>query len=163
VASAPTHLPNLLAGELLLKAGLTSEARSEFTQAFALLGAGDVNVRLLEAALYHVSGHISISHQIMRRQIPEHAYTWPKKEDDRWWLVAYPQATRETEAEAKRQGVPWSFVWPSCARSRAQSEIVSYANAFGLLQILPKTASDVAKRRSPASSSRTPTSTSHRC
>ncbi|GEM_PF-3348566 len=149
LASAPSHLPNLQAGALLLKAGLTSEARSEFTQAFAILGSGDVSVRLLEAALYHVSGHISISHQIMRRAIPEHAYTWPKKEDDRWWLVAYPQGYPEKlKAEAKRQGVPWSFVMAVMREeSGFNPEIVSYANAFGLLQILPKTASDVAKKK----------------
>jgi len=146
---APADLPNLQTGIVLLRAGLTEEARSEFGVAFGMVGEGNQTLRLLEAALYHSGGHIDLSHQILRREVPDFAYSWPQADDDRWWLMAYPLGFPELlKAEAERQEVPWCFVMAVMREeSGFNPDIVSYANAVGLLQILPKTASGVAKKK----------------
>lgn len=149
LAKAPADLPNLTTGIILLRSGLTDEARNEFDAAFGQVSSPTAELHLLEAALYHAGGHIDISHQILRREVPDFSYAWPLPDDDRWWLTAYPLGFAALLKEAaKSHQVPWCLVMAVMREeSGFNPEIVSYANAYGLLQILPKTASGVAKKK----------------
>ena len=127
----------------LLSLELLDEAREELE---AVLGTpeadGDPGGLLLSAFFYDRAHAYSPSHHTLRRKVPEFAYTYPGSSGERWWRVAYPDAYRDlTVKQGKIHGVPWSLAQGVMREESGFNPTVeSYAHAWGLMQLLQKTA-----------------------
>lgn len=141
---------DLDAALLLLSMELKREARDELK--FALgnaKGEMDTGRHLLTAYLYDRAGRYDYAHQILRRKVEEFQYSYPTKDDDRWWKVAYPSVYEKLIRESSQdEDIPFSVI---IAIMREESgfdpRIESYAHAIGLMQLLQKTASWVAGKQ----------------
>ena len=141
--------PGVKRGIVLLNLGLSESAGYEFKQALGKeKDSDDLRKRLLSASLYDRVGYYSLSHHLLRRRVGEYGYSYPQKEDDRWWKVAYPPAFLEiVQEQSKDSDVPWNLIMGIMREeSGFDPKIESYAHAVGLMQLLLKTASWVAKR-----------------
>lgn len=144
--------PRLSAGTVLLEMGLLPEAAEE-------LGAIDPGL-LREAsatapgAVLHVAdlldraGDHRAAHNLLRTRAREVLRRPPEGENRRAWEIAYPGAFREeVERWAADAGVPPDLVH---ALMREESGLdplaVSRAGAVGLTQLMPSTASHVARK-----------------
>jgi soluble lytic murein transglycosylase len=130
---------------LFLQLELFEEAQAEVDRAL-VGGDSSVHSRLLAAFLYHRSGRFPLSHDILRRQLPEFHYTYPLAKDDRWWKIAYPNPfAKLVEEHGKAEQVPWNLIVGIMREESGFSPTIeSYAHALGLMQLLQKTASWVA-------------------
>jgi soluble lytic murein transglycosylase len=139
----------LEAGLTLLSLGLEPEAQDELRAALARpTAASGRELDLFSAFLYDRAGAVSRSHQILRRQVPQFFYAWPQETDDRWWIPAYPRPFGEPVEKAhESEKVPVSLIRAIMREeSGFDPKIVSYAHAVGLMQLLEKTASGMARR-----------------
>lgn len=142
---------------LFLRMELFEEAQEELDAALVATDSS-VHSRLLAAFLYDRAGRYPLSHNLLRRKLPEYRYAYPQKEDSRWWREAYPYPFQElVESNGKSEQVPWSMI---IAIMREESgfapAIESYAHALGLMQLLQKTASWVAGKQVSRQSLRQP-------
>ncbi len=131
-----------------LQLELYEEAQEELDAALVAADSS-VHSRLLAAFLYDRAGRYPLSHNLLRRKLPEYRYAYPQKVDSRWWPEAYPYPFRElVEAHGKAEQVPWSMI-VSIMREESGFDpaIESYAHALGLMQLLQKTASWVAGKQ----------------
>jgi len=135
---------------LFLRLELKEEAQAELSSVLdTSAGNADDERLLLAAYLYDRAGHYSLSHQILRREVPAFQYTFPGEDDDRWWKLAYPSVFRKLVTKsADDEGIPWSIVIGVMREeSGFNPRIESYAHALGLMQLLQKTASWVAGKQ----------------
>lgn len=143
VASAADSGRDLAPALHLLSLELLDEAREELE---AVLGEpsddGDPAGLLLSAFLYDRAKAYSPSHHTLRRKVPDFAYTYPGENGERWWRVAYPDAYQELTAKhGKIHGIPWTLAQGVMREESGFNPVVeSYAHAWGLMQLLQKTA-----------------------
>jgi soluble lytic murein transglycosylase len=133
---------------LFLRLELFEEAQEELER--TLVGAdSSVHARLLAAFLYDRAGRFPLSHNLLRRKLPEYRYTYPQDQDSRWWQIAYPYPFRDLiELHGKGENVPWNMIVGIMREESGFNPVVeSYAHALGLMQLLQKTASWVAGKQ----------------
>jgi len=143
VAAAASSGRDLAPALHLLSLELLAEAREELEVVLREpAGEEDPAGLLLSAFLYDRARHYSPSHHTLRRKVPDFAYAYPGKKGERWWRVAYPDAYRDlTEKQGKKHGVPWSLAQGVMREESGFNPVVeSYAHAWGLMQLLQKTA-----------------------
>lgn len=138
--------PGFLRGIELYRLGLGEMAELEFSAVDAELDEDDP-LRWLTALLHHQVGNYSRSHWIARRKLTAWRERYPVGRDRRYWEIAYPRGFADlVEREAEAAGIEPELMW---AVMREESgftpTIESYANAVGLLQLLPSTASRFAQ------------------
>jgi soluble lytic murein transglycosylase len=133
--------PGFVRGIELHRLGLSSRARLEFAAADAGLPAGE-DARWLSALLYHEVGSYAASHWIARRQLTAWQGAPPAEGNRRFWLIAYPRGFADlVEREAGNEHVDAELLWAVMREESGFTPgVESYANAVGLLQLLPGTA-----------------------
>lgn len=133
--------PGFARGIELHRLGLSSRARLELAAADAALP-GDEEVRWLSALLYHEVGSYAASHRIARRELTAWQASPPADGNRRFWLIAYPRGFSDlVEREAGAERVEAELLWAVMREESGFSPgVESYANAVGLLQLLPGTA-----------------------
>jgi len=131
-----------------LRLELYEEARAELDQGLVAAGS-TVQSQLLAAFLYDRAGRYPLSHNLLRRKLPEFHYTYPLDGDSRWWKEAFPYPFRDlVELHGKNEKVPWNMIIGIMREESGFNPIVeSYAHALGLMQLLQKTASWVAGKQ----------------
>jgi soluble lytic murein transglycosylase len=138
--------PALARGVELHRLGLKRMASLELTAA-RVAGADSPDVRWLVAVLHHQVGDYPVSHNIARRELTGWRESYPVGSGRRYWLIAYPRGYEDiVRREASAAGVEPELLWAVMREESGFSPgIESYANAVGLLQLLPTTASRFAK------------------
>lgn len=133
---------------LFLRLELYEEARAELDSALVAADSS-VHARLLAAFLYDRAGRYPLSHNLLRRKLPEFRYAYPVASDSRWWKEAYPYPFRKlVEVHGKAEQVPWNMIIGIMREESGFDPIIeSYAHALGLMQLLQKTASWVAGKQ----------------
>jgi soluble lytic murein transglycosylase len=135
---------------VLRAAGLRADAQALALPALRSLVADargdelrDLTAKLLCVdAVYLVHRHVGAAHQ----------EDWGLRLDETalpYWEAAYPRAWRaEVEAAARREGMSPYFVWSIMRQeSSFEPDVVSSADAIGLLQMIPPTTTRMLERR----------------
>ncbi len=138
--------PSLTRGIELHRLGLSKLASIEFN-AIDRDDPSTGQLRWLIALLHHQVGDYPVSHTVARRELTEWRASYPVGENRRYWLIAYPRGYEQLVHNAARtEGVPPELLWAVMREESGFSpRIESYANAVGLLQLLPTTAARFAK------------------
>jgi len=138
--------PGLVRGIELLRLNLESLARIELGAARAGVGQDD-DLLWLVAALHHRAGDYPQSVTIARRQLTGWRGGYPVGSNRRHWLIGYPRGFDElVEREAAANGIEPELMWAVMREESSFSpRVESFANAVGLLQLLPTTAARFAK------------------
>lgn len=138
--------PAFRRGLALLSLGLGDWASDEF-KALGLLDAERVEERWLAALLFERAGLPHYSHNIPRRRISSFQDTPPTAAHVHQWRVAYPRPfAAEVNTAAAAEGLPSEPVFGLMREESGFSpRVESYAHAFGLTQLLLKTAQHVSK------------------
>jgi soluble lytic murein transglycosylase len=117
--------------------------------ALAELPGGDDRVgRWLKAQLLSSLQRPDLSHQIVRRELSDYRALYPVRSFESYWRLAYPAPffTRAQRAGQKVGLVVEIIEAIIREESGFVPDIVSYANAHGLMQLLPSTGKLVAKQ-----------------
>lgn len=134
---------------LFIQMDLLVEARIELD---ALLRGNkdeqDVEGLLLAAWLFDKAQYYSPAHHTMRRRVTDYGYTYPQDDDPRWFNVSYPLAYNDLARKfGKKSDIPWSLIQAVMREESGFARVIeSYAHAQGLMQLLVKTATGMAKR-----------------
>lgn len=134
---------------LFIQMELLSEARAELDALLRGSEEGeDPEGLLLSAWLFDKAEYYSPSHHTMRRRVPDFGYTYPQDKDHRWYKVAYPTPYSDLARKfGKKSDIPWSLVQAVMREESGFTRTIeSYAHAQGLMQLLVKTASGMARR-----------------
>jgi len=99
------------------------------------------------AYLYDRAGRYATSHWPTRWHILDYRKQWPTGANRARWLIAYPRAYEELLARhARTNNVPFAMqIGIVREESAFDPRTESYANAWGLTQMIPPTAKDFAK------------------
>jgi len=138
--------PRFGRGLALLSLGLGDWASDEFSD-LGLLDAKDTDMRWLAALLFERAGLPQYSHNIPRRRISGFQDHPPDRAHAHHWQVAYPRPfTPQVRAAAKAEDLPPEALYGLMREeSGFNPRVESYAHAFGLTQLLLKTAQHVSK------------------
>jgi soluble lytic murein transglycosylase len=132
-----------LRGVELARLGFAADAERELARAGLRVKAKEPRADLwLAAVIYDRAGLYKRSHQVGRSLETSYRRSWPVGENRRPWSLAYPRAFAPiVRASAKSAKVPESLVL-SVMREESgfETEIESYANALGLMQLILPTA-----------------------
>jgi soluble lytic murein transglycosylase len=133
-------------GVELLRLGLFEAAQDEFG---GLKRQYPKEERLLWtlALLFDRAGAYHLSHNIPRRQIGEFGTAWPVGEDRTLYELAFPRPFhKEVSQRAKERGIPEALAYAIMREeSGFNARIESWANAYGLMQLLLPTAQQMAR------------------
>ena len=147
----PGELPAKLKGPAferaveLLRLGDVAGGRAEVKSLG--LGEGDGEALWVVARVYERAGDARLAHQVARMRTDEWSRSYPR---GRWrdaWELAYPQVyldlvRRETDAS----GIPMSLAYGIMREESAfDAAVVSWADAYGLMQLIMPTATSVAR------------------
>lgn len=138
--------PGLVRGIELLRLRLESLARIELA-AESTSASGDDDLLWLVATLHDAAGDYPTSVTFARRELADFRGRYPVGEARRRWLIGFPRGYREiVEREAAAAGVEPELLYAVMREESSFSpRIESFANAVGLLQLLPTTAARFAK------------------
>ena len=133
-------------GAELLRLGLTHLAEGEF-QALRRAHSHPQNLWALSFLLDAAGAH-RISHDLPRRHIDGWKTHYPTGGDDPRWSLAYPRPFhRLVQKWASKRNHPEALVYAIMREeSGFNPRIESWANARGLLQLMEKTAANIAKK-----------------
>ncbi len=132
-------------GVELLRLGLFDEARGEFDR-LKRRYAGHEQVLWTLTLLFDRAGAYHLSHNIPRRKIGSFGSSYPVGRDLDMYLLAYPRPFLEhVSTWAPKRQIPQALVYASMREeSGFNPRIESWANAYGLMQLILPTAKDVA-------------------
>lgn len=144
-AQLPGLGPQEQAVALLWRLGLKRDARLALKRLHAL---GEISPAGLDfaSALYREADNLWISHWLMKKSEP--LLHRPGADPRRRWQASFPTPFREiVHAEAGAQGIDPMLVWAIMRQeSGFRPRIKSYANAYGLMQLLKGTARMMARK-----------------
>ncbi|HSN14612.1 MAG TPA: lytic transglycosylase domain-containing protein, partial [Anaeromyxobacteraceae bacterium] len=143
--------PRFRAALRLLRMGLGEEAAEELRAVdLAPLRAGPAGLQpvLLVAALLDRAGDHRSAHALLKSEARQLLRAAPEGEAAAVWRVAYPPAFRpEVDRWARAAGVPADLLQALMREESAlDPQVISAAGAIGLTQLMPTTASAVARR-----------------
>jgi soluble lytic murein transglycosylase len=142
-------LPEAKAAQFWLSLGMRDEARLALrAQEAELLKADEENALPLCTAYASLEGYTRAFELALSTQKEALAALPETPEDRAAWACAYPRAFREsTEKAGARWKVDPLFLYALMQKESAYDPwAVSYADAYGLLQLLPKTAAKLAEK-----------------
>ncbi|RMG13363.1 MAG: hypothetical protein D6729_15130 [Deltaproteobacteria bacterium] len=146
VGEALAAHPALARGLHLLRLELLPEAADAFDAA-ARDARGEQDLLAL-ALLLDRAGDAHRGHWIVRRRIGAFRRAWPAGAGWRLWRAGFPLAYRDlVERAARTEGLPPNLLQALIREESAlQPQVVSWAGATGLAQLMPATARDLAGR-----------------
>ena len=133
-------------GLALLRLGLTTDARVAFDRTRREIGE-DPDPLWALAAIFHRIGAWPISHNIARRDIAGFGTKWPTGVERAYYDIAFPRpfadhVRRWSKKRALDPALPWAIMREESGfNPRAES----WANALGLMQLMLRTARDLAR------------------
>lgn len=136
--------------ELLASAGHLTGA-CDFAAASLVDGESDIQQRWQTALFCHRAGRFDFSHNLVRRQISGRPWTFPLEGQLVRWHLAWPNPFAAQIKDAVEKHGPTeeaqrlSPAFPSAIMREESSfieDIVSWAGAVGLMQLMPATARD---------------------
>ncbi len=130
---------------ILLEAGLVNEAREELARLFGRArGLGD---RLALAELYAEAGDYSGAQRLVVDAYSEQLARGPAPGDVELWWHAWPAPYEAELQHATRSGQPPAELVYSIMREESgyRPDVISVSGARGLLQLMPETATRVAR------------------
>ncbi|MEK6609022.1 MAG: tetratricopeptide repeat protein, partial [Myxococcota bacterium] len=132
----------------LWRLGLRADARREFARVGVAPGGSDQDLLWLLATLLDSKGDYPTSHNLPRRTLTGYRVTWPHGSGAARWRIAYPRGFGAILArEAKRAGVPEALLLAIVREeSGFDPNVVSYAHAYGLTQMIVPTARRFAEK-----------------
>ncbi len=133
---------------MLARVGLATPAWSALKEAGA--GRGRKDALWLSAVLLDRAGAYPLSHDILRRQVPEFRHLAPHGVNTRkHWHVAYPRPfAAVVKKAAKAAKIDPHFVWAVIREESGFNPAAeSFANAVGLMQLILPTAKQMAKKK----------------
>ncbi|MEM7412857.1 MAG: transglycosylase SLT domain-containing protein [Myxococcota bacterium] len=137
---------DLARARILLEAGLVEEAREELEHLFSKArGFAD---RMSLAGLYAEAGDYSRAQRLMVNGYTEHLARGPVPEQIELWWHAWPAPYEHELRAAQQPGAPSPALVYSIMREESgyRPEVISVSGARGLLQLMPETATRVARR-----------------
>ncbi len=111
------------------------------------LGDGDGDALWVVARVYERAGDARLAHQVARMRTDDWSRSYPRGGGREAWALAYPQVyldlvRRETDAA----GIPVSLAYGIMREESAfDPAVVSWADAYGLMQLIMPTATTVAR------------------
>lgn len=131
----------------LLEVGEIEAARQELAACGATAASAESELVWLVAELFDRAGAFDVGHGVSRGRLTDHLAHFP---EGRWraaWEAAYPKAYEDlVRRAAHERGVPVSLAW---AIMREESGFAvgarSPSGARGLMQLMPRTAREVAR------------------
>jgi soluble lytic murein transglycosylase len=99
------------------------------------------------ALLYARAGSAKLSHAVARGLLVDWLQRWPAGDWTKAWELAFPRPYRNlVEQEAKKNGIPASLAYAIMREESAfDPEVVSPADAYGLMQLIVPTAREFAR------------------
>ena len=140
----PEDDPHLAKARLLANAGLNDYLSPEIHAAEGSDGWG----ALAEARLYASFGEAYRAMRSLKRAIPFYTSAPIDELPIDYWRILFPEDYWSTiQTEAARNGLdPYMVASLIRQESEFNPRVVSYANAWGLMQLLPSTGRDMARR-----------------
>jgi soluble lytic murein transglycosylase len=131
----------------LLRQGETDYARREIGKLGLLKDGADSRALWAVASSYARAGFPQLSHTFPKFRVFDWLLHYPVGKWRETWEIAYPRAFSEVvEREAKRNGIPSALAYAIMREESAfDTEAVSPAKAFGLMQLILPTAKKIAK------------------
>jgi len=130
----------------LLRLSEVSAARGEIRTLG--LDDGDADAMWTIARLYARAGDAHLAHQIARARHGSWSQWYPKGRWKRAWELAYPRMHLEiVQRETEAAGIPIPLAYGVMREESAfDADAVSWANAYGLMQLIMPTAKGVARK-----------------
>ncbi|MCH2108849.1 MAG: lytic transglycosylase domain-containing protein, partial [Polyangiaceae bacterium] len=134
-AAALLRVGDIKRGEALL-AGLESDESLDDTLLWGL------------ALLYDRSGDVHLAHRIARGRLSDWFARYPSGEWLKAWQIAFPRPyLMSVSRQVEKTGVPpWFIYGVMREESTFDARVVSHANAYGLMQVIPPTARGIGKK-----------------
>ena len=149
-APAPGPLPKKLSGPAferaveLLRIGDVDAGRTEIRELG--LQSSDGDALWIVASLYARGGDERLAHQVARTRSEEWCTSYPQGRWREAWRLAYPQMYPEiVQRETEAAGIPVPLAYGIMREESAfDADVVSWADAYGLMQLIMPTARGVA-------------------
>ncbi len=140
----PQDDPHVVKARLLANAGLNEYISPEIQAAEG----SDEWGAFAEAAIYTSAGENYKAMHVMKRALPFYASAPFETIPLAYWRILFPQAYWPTiQAQAARNGLdPYMVASLIRQESEFNPTVVSYANAYGLMQLLPSVGSELAHK-----------------
>lgn len=134
-------------GMELLRIGELSHGRQVLSRAGLESGA-DASLLWGLALLYDEAGDAHVSHRIARGKLTDWFAHYPAGDWLRPWQIGFPRPYQEiVSRESKKNGVPEWFIYGVMREeSTFDPQVVSHADAYGLMQLIMPTARAFAKQ-----------------
>jgi soluble lytic murein transglycosylase len=134
-------------GMALLRVGDTERGKALLTEIGLGPGADDALVWGI-ALLYDRAGDAHTSHGIARSRLTDWLAHYPEGSWKQPWEIGFPRPYHSfVERESRATGVPeWLIYGVMREESTFQPEVVSHADAYGLMQVIVPTARNIAKK-----------------
>jgi soluble lytic murein transglycosylase len=143
IESFPEASPHLAKARLLANAGLNDYVAREITADPDFAAAGE----MAEAQIYASYGETYRALRAAKRGLPSSASAPIASIPLAYWRILYPEPYWATiKAESEKNGLdPYLVASLIRQESEFSSSVVSYANAYGLMQLLPGTGKMMAR------------------
>ncbi|WP_394843687.1 lytic transglycosylase domain-containing protein [Pendulispora brunnea] len=134
-------------GVRLLEVGDIEGAKKEFTKANFVADDAEHELLWVIGDVYNRGGAPELGHAFTRAKLQEHLAHYPVGTWRFAWEVAYPRAFETlVKKESEANGLPLSLTWGIMREeSTFLPEVKSFANAYGLMQLVVPTAKALAK------------------
>ena len=131
----------------LLEVGELDAARKELAASGATADGAEPELVWAVAMILDGAGAWEVGHNFSRARLTDHLAHWP---EGRWraaWEAAYPKAYEDVvRRAATERAIPVSLAWGIMREESAFiADVRSPTGALGLMQLMPKTAQEVAR------------------
>ncbi len=140
--------PGFLRAVELARVGEIEPARKELSSLGLLKDANkDPDGQWIAAALFAAVGEARAAHNFPRGKVTEWQHHFPSGKWRQAWELAYPRPWADSvSAASAAEGVPAAVIWAVMREESAfEPDVVSHADAYGLLQLILPTAAAYAK------------------
>jgi peptidoglycan lytic transglycosylase len=148
-ALADTEIERVTKAEQLMRIALHQSAMNELEVAREKApDSPRVNLRI--AQIYRANGENAAALNTLRRAYPDYGQTLPEEMPREVWEIFYPlKFWTNIKEESRRLGLdPYMIAGLIRQETVFEPGVRSYANAYGLMQVLPSTGRAIARRNS---------------
>jgi peptidoglycan lytic transglycosylase len=148
-ALADTELERVTKAEQLMRIALHQSAMNEL-EAAREKAPDSPRVNLRIAQIYRANGENAAALNTLRRAYPDYGQTLPEEMSREVWEIFYPlKFWTNIKEESRRHGLdPYMIAGLIRQETVFEPHVRSYANAYGLMQVLPSTGRAIARRNS---------------
>jgi peptidoglycan lytic transglycosylase len=146
---ADTEIERVTKAEQLMRIALHQSAMNEL-EAAREKAPDSPRVNLRIAQIYRANGENAAALNTLRRAYPDYGQTLPEEMSREVWEIFYPlKFWTNIKEEARRHGLdPFMIAGLIRQETVFEPQVRSYANAYGLMQVLPSTGRAIARRNS---------------